>query len=455
MAEAAANGAAPYRLPAAFVQEWFFGADAADASVFPVAVTWRLDGPLRTENVQRALDRLVVNHEALRTSLWRAGNAIEQHVHGDRSLTLELVDCSASHRDFRPQLRRRLRQPFRFEADRLARATLFRLGPCAHVLLLIVHHAVSDGMSNAVLREEFAIALRAELTAAPDLPPAPLQFADYAGWERAKAQRVGGSGEERPAPRPPRLAIEPRRSSWRMSDGFLACGQRIPDASPALVRRLAEVARSVRAPLGSALIAAIALASPAQIGDDLLLGVMRANREDPRLRRTVGFLATPLPVSISLAPDRSFRSLVEQVVGAQRAAEERNVSFAAFTAGREALDEVHRHHPFDVIANYLPHHPWDQHTVDAAGASLRIRGADVEREDLRMSTAAGRGGFGLLDYQFLGTPTGGIAGYLVANERIVPVAAVTAWARAFWPSLRSPLLHPDRPLGAGMSGAHG
>ena len=151
----------------------------------------RLRGELDRGALRRALDRIVARHEALRTTF--------ELVDGEPVQRIAPVEESAFHlveHDLRgaaeagAQLRRLVAEeagaPFDLARGPLIRGRLIRLADDDHVLLITMHHIVSDGWSMGVLTRELGDALRRLPRAASPIrfPPLPIQYADYAAWQR-------------------------------------------------------------------------------------------------------------------------------------------------------------------------------------------------------------------------------------------------------------------------------
>ena len=180
-----------------------FSTSSRPGEAYNIPQALRLSGPLDPAALDRALDALVARHEALRTRLVADGRGPQpvqvidpprpREPGADRTwpdaepekrqvMLRELIDAAAM-------------RSFSLAEGPLLRAGLVRLGqpPVAntaeHVLMVVVHHAVFDGWSSGVLVSELAALYRAEVTGEPSaLPGLPVQFADYAVWERDRLQ---------------------------------------------------------------------------------------------------------------------------------------------------------------------------------------------------------------------------------------------------------------------------
>ncbi|HEU0015952.1 MAG TPA: amino acid adenylation domain-containing protein, partial [Longimicrobium sp.] len=179
------------RIPLSFGQQrlWFLEQLGGRGSTYQIPMRRRLRGPLDRAALAGALDALVARHEALRTTFAQADGVPEQRIApADAGFHLLEHDL-AGRADAEGELRRLMAEeagaPFDLERGPLIRGRLVRLAADDHVLLLTMHHIVSDGWSSGVLTNELGAlyAAHREGTEAA-LPALPVQYADYAAWQR-------------------------------------------------------------------------------------------------------------------------------------------------------------------------------------------------------------------------------------------------------------------------------
>jgi amino acid adenylation domain-containing protein len=180
-------------LPLSFGQErlWFLDQLEPSSPAYNIAFTLELSGDLKVDALQSALDHLVTRHEALRTCFPSSGGRAVQKVLSALSIPLQREDLNAhGDDDLQESLAALARRPFNLVTGPLLRTHLIRLTAVDHILLIVIHHIVSDGVSNAILFEELA-ELYAAIAAgsAPPLPALPFQYVDYAGWQRQNQAR--------------------------------------------------------------------------------------------------------------------------------------------------------------------------------------------------------------------------------------------------------------------------
>ncbi|WP_164021878.1 non-ribosomal peptide synthetase, partial [Pyxidicoccus trucidator] len=195
-------------LPLSFAQQrlWFLDQFIPDSALYNMPAPLRLEGTLDTAALERSLTELVRRHEVLRTSFPSEAGQPLQVIASPSPLSLERVDLSALPAAEREDEARRLieaecRKPFSLARGPLLRALLLKLADAEHVLLLNVHHIISDGWSLGVLVREVAALYEAFCQGQPSpLPELPVQYADFAAWQRQWLQ-----GE----------ALEAQFSYWR------------------------------------------------------------------------------------------------------------------------------------------------------------------------------------------------------------------------------------------------
>ena len=154
------------------------------------ALRWR--GPLDQSVLRRALNEVVARHEALRTTFESERGQLRQLIAPILVIDLPTLDASnppgTSSTDLPAHLiREETNYPFDLGSGPLVRGRLVRLTPLEHLLVLTVHHIVSDGWSNGILTRDLCALYVAFLQDRPSpLPHLTIQFADYADWQQAR-----------------------------------------------------------------------------------------------------------------------------------------------------------------------------------------------------------------------------------------------------------------------------
>jgi amino acid adenylation domain-containing protein len=316
-------------LPLSFAQErlWFLDQLAPGSPAYNLPSVTRLDGSAEPAVFAAILDEIVRRHATLRTTFVSEAGQPRQIVHDRMPIELRLVDLGALPAPARERETTRLaildaRLPFDLERGPLLRATLLRRAPREHVLLLNLHHIVSDAWSMGVLLDEIsALYVAAAEGRPPLLPELPVQYADYACWQREALQgeileRQLGYWKRQLAGAPGALDL-PRRRSPPASDDPWQGGTRrfrVPDA---LAGELRSLGRQRGTTLFMTLLAGFAALLHRYSGaSDLMIGVPVAGRGRIELERLIGFFVNTLVLRADLAGRPGAEELLRRVRGA-------------------------------------------------------------------------------------------------------------------------------------------
>ncbi|CAJ9127637.1 non-ribosomal peptide synthetase [Burkholderia pseudomallei] len=167
---------------------WFLTQLEGVSEAYHMSGAVRLDGPLNREVLQRALNRIVMRHEALRTCFVREEGEPIQVIQPHADLTVsyhDLREAEQSEQRAKDLSQAHASAPFDLSRDLPVRVLLLQLADEAHVVQVVMHHIASDGWSVGVFLQELS-ALYGSFIAEQDDPlaPLPLQYADYAAWQR-------------------------------------------------------------------------------------------------------------------------------------------------------------------------------------------------------------------------------------------------------------------------------
>ncbi|WP_329382321.1 condensation domain-containing protein [Streptomyces sp. NBC_01351] len=305
--------------PASFAQQrlWFLNRLEGPNTSYSVQVLIRLDGVLDEPALAAALTDLVERHESLRTVLGEAGGIPHQRILTTAGSGIALRPLPAE------QLPAEFARPFDLDADVPLRPFLVREAAERHLLALVMHHVVCDGWSMTPLLRDLSAAYDARHAGrAPDWEPLPVQYADYALWQRdllgseddpdSLANRQLAHWREALAGLPGELALpydRVRPAAPRHGGGVLDFT--IPAE---LHTGLYEITRRTGASLFMVLQAALAaLLHRLGAGTDIPLGTAVAGRTDEALDDLVGMFVNTLVLRADLSGDPTFLELVERV----------------------------------------------------------------------------------------------------------------------------------------------
>ncbi|HEX2081437.1 MAG TPA: amino acid adenylation domain-containing protein [Longimicrobium sp.] len=312
------------RYPLSFAQQrlWFLDRVAPGSTFYNVPLAIRLRAPLDVPVLARALNEIVRRHEALRTTFRSVDGRPWQCVAPALHLPLPEVDLGALSGPAREEEALRLateeaRRPFDLARGPLLRTTVLRLGPEEFVFLLTMHHIVSDGWSMQVFARELRALYAAFLLGEPSpLPPLPIQYADFAVWQRQWLQGT---------------VLEEQLAFWtRQLAGVPVLHLPTDHARPAiptfggahhLFRLPAELTAALRALTqreGATLFMVMLTAFKALLlrysaQTDVVVGSPIANRTRAELEGLIGFFVNMLVLRTDLSGDPTFREALKRV----------------------------------------------------------------------------------------------------------------------------------------------
>ncbi|CDG85848.1 non-ribosomal peptide synthetase [Janthinobacterium agaricidamnosum] len=400
-------------LPLSFAQQrlWFLYRLEGPSATYHVPFSLRLEGALNMVALELALNDIIARHESLRTIFPDNGDMPYQLILAadDSRARLALEVHDASEATLQRKLRQSIAAPMLPDSQIPIRATLFRLAPERHVLLILTHHIASDGWSLKPLMRDLAQAYAARLAGqAPAFMPLPVQYADYAQWQRTLLgdeddahslfgrqghywrQALAGMPEciTMPASRP-----RPAVSSYR--------GDNLPVHIPAPLRdKLNILARSNDATLFMVLQAAFALLlGKLGGGDDVAIGSPIAGRGDSALEDLVGFFVNMLVLRTDLSGNPRVSELIVRV---------RERCLAAYAHQDLPFDRLvdmlnptraQNHHPLFQVALALQNNAQADATLAGLGGRAQWMETDTAKFDLLLNLTENADGIdGVIEY---------------------------------------------------------
>ncbi|MGM0576452.1 MAG: amino acid adenylation domain-containing protein [Myxococcota bacterium] len=318
---AARRGPGPHPLSFPQGRLWFVHRLAPDRVEYNTPILLRLDGPLDEAALRGALDALVERHAVLRSTVAEQDGVPLQVVSEPAPLPLavrDLRDRIDEDREAAAEAvaREVARRPFDLASEWPLRAALVRVSDAEHRLVLSLHHVASDGRTLHVLVDDLAALYAERAAGAEGPPPLPVQYSDWARWQREVVSGARLEGllrwwRETLDDAPPRLALPTRRPRPERRD---VAGARRPFVlDPDTARAVHALARRTGSTPYMVLLAAFAALLRAETGqEDLPLGTLVANRRDAALERLVGFFANTLVTRVRAEGAASWRDLLER-----------------------------------------------------------------------------------------------------------------------------------------------
>ncbi|AEI67516.1 hybrid non-ribosomal peptide synthetase/type I polyketide synthase [Corallococcus macrosporus] len=329
-------------LPLSFAQQrlWYLDRLEPGNVAYNNAVAFTLSGKLDAAALERALNGVVRRHEALRTTFAVEGDAAVQLIAPALEVSILVRDAEdASEEELARQAREEARRTFDLEQGPLLRATLLRVGSTEHVLLLTLHHIISDGWSAAVMVHEMIQLYESEMSGQPPtLPALSVQYADYALWQlewmrgpslKAEQDWWGEVLAEVPVLQ---LPVDRPRPPVQTHDGA-----QLPFSVPrSLMDAVVAAGRKEGATPFMVLLAAWQVLLHAYTGqEDFAVGSPVAGRNRPEVEPLIGCFINSIALRADLSGDPTFTQVLGRV---------RRTALAAFS---------HQEMPFEKVLEVL------------------------------------------------------------------------------------------------------
>jgi amino acid adenylation domain-containing protein len=385
------------RLSFAQQRFWFVERMGAAGAAYNMPMAMRLRGALDVGAMEAAVDGLMERHESLRTVFRFEGDEPLQEVRPHQPAPLPFFDLSGLPEEAREaEATRRAgedaRTPFDLAEALPIRWALVRMGNGDHVLLINVHHIVADGWSLGVLYRELGALYRAAHEGAPNpLPPLPIQYADYAVWQR---ERLDGAAVEQelewwrarlqgaatlalPTDRP-----HPAVQSFRGS--VLTFGH-----PAALAEGADRLAREESATPYMVLLAAFSTLLARWSGsDDVVVGSPVAGRFPEETEGLIGVFVNTLAMRTDLSGDPTFRQALRRVRDATVEAYARQeVPFERLVEALKVERNLSAHPLFQVLFSM---HPEGNAAPDLGGVEMEVAEGETgtSKVDLMLSLSS-------------------------------------------------------------------
>lgn len=416
------ESAEPAPLSSAQRRLWFIDRLEGGSTAYHISQATRLRGRLDQGALEAAISSLIERHEALRTVFTEVTGDPRQVVRSSTSFTLKQVDLSDLREpEQKSEVLRHEREealaPFDLSSGPLMRGRLLRLSSDEHLLVIAVHHIVSDGWSMGVLHRELGALYSAHCArGTPGLTPLPLQFVDYARWQHewsagAAAQQQVDYWKAQLLGSPEMLTLptdrpRPMTLSYRGANENVAFGK-------LLTSEIKDFSRRFNVTVAMILCAAWFIVLERLSGqEDIVIGMPVANRRRTELESLIGFFANTVAIR--------FRKPVNPTV----------VTLLQYVKERMLDAYTYQETPFDQIVEAL-------HPVRSLGYSpvfqvmfvfqnaprevLKLTGLSLTTEEVAVETAQ----FDLL--LSLQEDAGEISGYLNYATDLFDRATIASW----------------------------
>jgi len=301
---------------------WFIDQLEPNQATYNIPAAVRITGPLDIPALHKCLGEIVNRHESLRSHFHAVGGQPQQFIEANAAMALQSFDLTAMEAQEREPEAQRLayeeaRTPFDLQVAPLLRVRLLKLGAEDHVLVVTMHHIVSDAWSVSILIREVTELYQAFVAGRPSpLPELPIQYSDYGRWQREwlkddvlerqldywKKQLAGMPPLELPSDHP-----RPAARTYRGATAPLSIPLRLTD-------RLKELSRKQGATLYMALLALLKTLLSRYSGQhDIAVGTPIAGRRQPETEGLIGFFINTLVMRSDLSDDPDFLRLLQRV----------------------------------------------------------------------------------------------------------------------------------------------
>ncbi len=428
-------------VPLSFSQQrlWFLDQLQPGSAVYNLPTALRVRGPLDVRALENTLGEIVRRHEILRTTFITNNGNPWQIISPPGAISFPIADLShlsseAREAEIRPLVHEEVIRPFDLSNGPLMRTLLIRLSDEEHIVVVTLHHIISDGWSNMILVREIE-ALYHEFTAGrpSGLVELPLQYGDYAIWQREQMQ-----GEELKAQLDywrgqlsnlqvlalpfdrPRPAVQTFRGATRTNF--------VPGA---VADALSELAQREDATLFMVLLAAFAvLLSRYTAQTDITVGTPVANRRRTELESLIGFFLNTLVLRIDTKDCRSFRELVRHA---------RDICLGAYS---------HQDLPFDKLVDELQPERSLSHTPLFQTMLVMHNNprSEFNPEGLRLETVPAEVGTAKFDLTLVVQSSHGLFCTLEYNTDLFEAATIARLLGQFRTLLEAAAANPDQAL---------
>ncbi|MGW5153257.1 amino acid adenylation domain-containing protein, partial [Rhodococcus koreensis] len=440
----------PDRIPLSLAQQrmWFLNQFETSSPAYNLPAAVRLTGPLDTAALAAAIGDLIARHESLRTVFPDSRGGPHQVILEPGDFTPDVVPVDVSETGLRADLQEFLLTGFDVSQAVPLRVKVYSLGDAEHVLALVVHHISADGVSMEPLIRDVMIAYASRAAGHPPTwAPLPVQYADYALWQR---EVLGAESD------PGSLAAAQldywTRTLAGVPDQLYLPGDRGRPAVPShrgaatrftldagTHRALAELARAHGASIFMVAHAALSvLLGRLSTTADIAVGTAVAGRGRVELDDIIGMFVNTLVLRTTLDPGASFVSLLEQA---------RDVDLEAF---------AHADLPFERLVEVLSpvrstsHHPLFQVALGVQAVSadgLELDGLSVEPLTLDASIAKFDLHFTLTERLDDTTEPAGIDAELIYATDIFDESTAVGYATRLRRIFEAVVADPQRPIG--------
>ncbi|MBF1988706.1 MAG: amino acid adenylation domain-containing protein, partial [Fischerella thermalis M58_A2018_009] len=430
-------------LPLSFAQQrlWFLAQLEPDSPFYNIIDTVHLQGQLNLAALEQSFNEILRRHEALRTNFKTVEGqpvAFISSVTSQLLTVIDLAELPATQRETKVKelALAEAQQPFNLETDTLLRVKLLRLGEQEYVILLTMHHIVSDGWSTSVLVHELATLYEAFCHGQPSpLPELPIQYIDFAAWQKQwltgevlESQLAYWRQQLHGAPAVLELPTDYPRPAVQSFRGATHSFRLSPEQTVAL-KTLSQQAGST---LFMTLLAAFKTLLYRYTGNnDIVIGSPIANRNHREIEGLIGFFVNTLVLRTDLSGNPSFRELLRRV---------REVALGAY---------AHQDVPFEKLVEKLQPQRNLSHTplFQVMFVLQNAHSLEIELPSLTLSTLESDSGTAKFDLTlYMAETASGMIGSVEYNTDLFEAQTIQRLAEHFQRLLAGIAANPEQRL---------
>ncbi|MBD2494913.1 amino acid adenylation domain-containing protein [Nostoc sp. FACHB-280] len=429
--------------PLSFSQQrlWFIDQLYHGSDFYNIPLAFHIQGNLNIPALEQSLNEILKRHEVWRTNFKVVNGEPVQEITHQLNWELSLINCEhLSRKNWESEVKllaaEFARKPFNLAKELLVRANLLRLSAESHILLVTMHHIITDGWSCGVfLRELSALYGSFSTNQPPTLPELPIQYADFAIWQRDRLQGELLANQlqywqaqlqgELPVLQLPTDRPRPQISNFAGAKQYFRL-------SKSLTNALKQLSQQTDTTLFMSLLAAFNILLYRYTNqEDILIGSPIANRNHPELEGMLGLFVNTLVLRNNLSGNPSFREFLHRV---------REVTLGAY---------AHQDLPFEMLVEQLqPERDLSRNPLYEVMFVLQNTPSTVEEvAGLTLQTLEFDSGTSQLDiFLSMSEFETGLTGFLEYNTDIFDASTITQFINHFQTLLTNIIANPEQRL---------